>query len=322
MFMNMDVERLPLKSLSLFSCGAHPRLSREVCDLLDIREGDITVTAFSDCETRVVVGDSVRGNDVYLFQPTCAPVNENIMKLLIALDSMKRASARSITAVIPYYGYSRQDKKTKGREPITAKLVADLLSVAGANRIMCFDLHTAAIQGYFNIPVDHLSAIPLLCQYIRDKRFDEEVVIVSPDAGGVARARAFAKRLDAGLAIIDKRRPKPNESEMVNLVGDVNGKVAILVDDLIDTAGTICGAAQLLRRKGARHVLACATHPVFSGPAAERLAESEIEEVIVTNTIPIREGLFDRLRVLSIAPFISEAIYRINHNISVSSLFE
>lgn len=318
----MDVERLPLKKVSLFDCGAHPALSHEVADLLDVRVGDMTVTHFSDHETRVVVSDSVRGSDVYLMQPTCAPVNEHIMNLLIVLDSVRRASANTISAIIPYFGYSRQEKKTKGREPITAKLVANLLMVAGAQRIITFDLHTNAIQGFFDIPVDHLSAIPLLASYFISKGLEDDIVIVSPDAGGVARAREFAKRLDASLAIIDKRRPKPNQAEMTHLIGDVRGKVAILVDDLIDTAGTIAEASRLLDRHGAREVFACATHAVFSGPAIERLQDTPLTEVVVTDTIPTVGKEFDRLKVLTVAPMISEAIYRINHNISISTLFE
>ncbi len=318
----MDVERLPLRNVSIFSCGAHPALTEQICDHLDIRKGKINITYFSDNETRIVVDDSVRGSDVYLVQPTSAPTNENIMNLLIILDSIKRASAKNITAVIPYFGYSRQEKKTKGREPITAKLIANLLTVAGAQRILTFDLHNIAIQGFFDIPVDHLSAIPLLCNHIKEKNYGNEFVIVSPDAGGVGRARAFAKRLDASLAIIDKRRPKPNHAEMTNVIGDVEGKIAILVDDMIDTAGTICGASKLLKENGAKKVIACATHPVFSGPAVERLKNSEIEEVVVTNTIPIKSKLFEKLTVLNISPLISEAIYRINHKISISTLFE
>jgi ribose-phosphate pyrophosphokinase len=255
-------------------------------------------------------------------QSTCAPVNDNIMNLLIILDSIKRASASCVTAVIPYFGYSRQEKKTQGREPITAKLVANLLTVAGAKRIITFDLHTHAIQGFFDIPVDHLTAIPLLCNHFMEKNFTDEIVVVSPDAGGVARARFFAKRLNASLAIIDKRRPSPNQAEMTNLVGDVDGKIAILVDDMIDTAGTISKAAELLKKKGAKQVYAAATHAVFSGPAVPRLMDSEITEVVVTNTLPMENRQFSKLTVLSIAPLISEAIYRINHQISVSSLFE
>lgn len=318
----MDVERLPLKKVSLFDCGAHPSLSNEIADLLDIRVGDMTVTHFSDHETRVVVRDSVRGSDVYLMQPTCAPVNEHIMNLLIVLDSIRRASANTISAIIPYFGYSRQEKKTKGREPITAKLIANLLTVAGAQRIITFDLHTNAIQGFFDIPVDHLSAIPLLASYFISKELEDEIVIVSPDAGGVARAREFAKRLNASLAIIDKRRPKPNQAEMTHLIGDVRGKIAILVDDLIDTAGTIAEASRLLDRHGAREVFACATHAVFSGPAIERLQDTPLTEVVVTDTIPTDGKEFDRLKVLTVAPMISETIYRINHNISISALFE
>lgn len=319
---DMDVERLPLKKVSLFDCGAHPCLTAQIADLLDIREGNLEVGSFSDQETRVVVRDSVRGSDVYLVQPTCSPVNQQIMNLLIVLDSVRRASASTITAVIPYFGYSRQEKKLRGREPITAKLIANLLTVAGAQRIITFDLHTNAIQGFFDIPVDHLSAIPLLANYFLEKDLPAEIVVVSPDAGGVARARAFARRLHAPLAIIDKRRPRPNQAEMTHLIGDVRGRVAILVDDLIDTAGTIAGAARLLDGQGALAVYACATHAVFSGPARERLQEAALTEVVVTDTIPTDGKAWDRLKILSVAPLISETIYRINHNISISTLFE
>ncbi len=277
---------------------------------------------FADGELYIQIQESIRGCDVYLVQPTCRPVNDHLMELLIIIDACRRASARQITAVIPYYGYARADRKTAGRESITAKLVANLMTQAGANRIVAMDLHSAQIQGYFDIPFDHVYGSPVLLNYLLSKQL-EDLVVVSPDVGGVARARAFAKKLnDAPLAIIDKRRQAHNVAEVMNVIGDVRGKTAVLVDDMIDTAGTISEGARFLRQQGARQVYACATHAVFSPPAIERLSSGVLEEVIVTNTIPIPEGQqFPQLRVLSVANLIGETIWRIHEDSSVSSMF-
>ncbi|NOS35415.1 MAG: ribose-phosphate diphosphokinase, partial [Deltaproteobacteria bacterium] len=279
------------------------------------------VKSFSDGEICVEVQESVRGMEVYVVQSTSNPGNKNLMELLIMVDALKRASAQAITAVIPYYGYARQDRKVAPRTPITAKLVADLLEVAGATRMLCIDLHAGQIQGFFNVPVDNIFSTPILLDYIK-KRYNNDAVVVSPDAGGVERARAFAKRLETGLAIIDKRRPSPNVSEVMNIIGEVEGKVAILLDDMIDTAGTITQSAEALKREGAREVYACCTHAVLSGPAIERLNDSCINEVVVTNTInPENYRACNKVKVLSVAPILGESIKRIHHGESVSSLF-
>jgi ribose-phosphate pyrophosphokinase len=277
---------------------------------------------FADGELYVQIQESIRGCDVYLIQPTCRPVNDNLMELLIMIDACRRASARQVTAVLPYYGYARADRKTAGRESITAKLAANLITQAGANRILAMDLHAAQIQGYFDIPMDHVYGSPTVVDYIASKQL-EDLVVVSPDVGGVARARALAKRLnDAPLAIIDKRRQAHNIAEVMNVIGDVRGKTAVLVDDMIDTAGTILEGAKILRKEGARQVYACATHAVFSPPAVERLSSGLLEEVIVTNTIPIaEEHRFPQLKILSVASVIGETIWRIHEENSVSSLF-
>jgi ribose-phosphate pyrophosphokinase len=277
---------------------------------------------FADGELYIQIQESIRGCDVYLIQPTCHPVNDHLMELLIMVDACRRASARQITAVVPYYGYARADRKTAGRESITAKLVANLIAKAGASRVLAIDLHSAQIQGYFDIPCDHVYGTPVLIDYIASKNL-ADLVVVSPDVGGVARARYFAKKLnDAPLAIIDKRRQAHNVAEVMNVVGDVRGKTAVLVDDMIDTAGTICEGARLLKREGARQVYACATHPVFSPPAIERLSSGLFAEVIVTNTIPMAvDRQFDQLTVLSMANLLGEAIWRIHEESSVSSMF-
>lgn len=277
---------------------------------------------FADGELYVQIQESIRGCDVYLIQPCCRPVNDHLMELLIMVDACRRASARQVTAVIPYYGYARADRKTAGRESITAKLVANLITQAGASRVLAMDLHSAQIQGYFDIPVDHVYGSPVLLDYLRSKNL-EDIVVVSPDVGGVARARAFANKLDdAPLAIIDKRRQAHNVAEVMNVVGDVKGKTAVLVDDMIDTAGTILEGARLLRREGAKEVYACATHAVFSPPAIERLQGGDFEEVIVTNTIPVPETQrFPQLTVLSVASILGETIWRIHEDSSVSSMF-
>jgi ribose-phosphate pyrophosphokinase len=278
--------------------------------------------SFADGEIYVQVQESIRGCDVYLIQPTCRPVNDHLTELLIMIDACRRASARQITAVMPYYGYARADRKTAGRESITAKLVANLIVQSGANRVIAMDLHSAQIQGYFDIPCDHVYGSPALFQYLLDKQLPD-MVVVSPDVGGVARARAFAKKLDdSPLAIIDKRRQSHNVAEVMNVIGDVSGKTAVLVDDMIDTAGTIYEAAKLLRQRGARQVYACATHAVFSPPAIERLSSGVFEEVIVTNTIPLPADLhFPQLKMLSVASLIGETIWRVHEDTSVSSMF-
>ena len=308
--------------LRLFSGSANVPLAQEVARYLGIDLGPMVRKRFADGELYVQIQESIRGCDVYLIQPTCCPVNDRLMELLIMIDACRRASARQITAVIPYYGYARADRKTAGRESITAKLVANLITQAGAGRILAMDLHSAQIQGYFDIPFDHVYGSPVLLDYLASKQLTD-IVVVSPDVGGVARARAFAKKLDdAPLAIIDKRRQAHNVAEVMNLIGDVRGKTAVLVDDMIDTAGTISEGARLLRREGARQVYACATHAVFSPPAIERLSSGILEEVIVTNTIPVpEENRFKQLTVLSVANLLGETIWRIHEDSSVSSMF-
>ena len=308
--------------LKLFSGSANTHLAQEVARYLGVDLGPMVRKRFADGELYVQIQESIRGCDVYLIQPACYPVNDHLMELLIIIDACRRASARQITAVLPYYGYARADRKTAGRESITAKLVANLITQAGASRILAMDLHSAQIQGYFDIPVDHVYGSPVLLDYLAHKDLPD-LVVVSPDVGGVARARAFAKKLnDAPLAIIDKRRQAHNVAEVMNVVGDVSGKTAVLVDDMIDTAGTISEAARLLRREGARQVYACATHPVFSGPAIERLSSGVFEEVLVTNTIPVPESRnFPQLRVVSVASILGETIWRVHEDSSVSSMF-
>ncbi len=310
------------EGIQLFTGNANKSLSQEVARCLGIPVGDAMVSTFSDGEIMVQINENVRGTDVFVLQPTCTPVNHNIMELLLMVDALKRASAKRITAVIPYYGYARQDKKVQPRVPISAKLVADLITAAGTNRILTIDLHVGQIQGFFDIPVDHLYATPVLLDYIR-LQYSSETVIVSPDAGGVERARAFAKRLKASLAIIDKRRGKANISEVMNVIGDVEGKDAILLDDMIDTAGTITQAVSTLKEKGAKRVVAACTHAVLSGPAIERIDSSALQEVIVTNTIPVdsKREQCKKLTVLSVAPLLGEAIRRIHEESSINLLF-
>jgi ribose-phosphate pyrophosphokinase len=312
--------------LVLTSGRANPRLSQEIAESLGMRLAETDVMEFSDGEVFVQVNENVRGADVFVIQPTCHPVNRNIMELLIMIDALKRASAFRITAVIPYYGYGRQDRKVQPRVPITAKLVADLITAAGAHRVLTMDLHAGQIQGFFNIPVDHLFAAPVLLQYFQERLGQgtwKDLVVVSPDAGGVERARAFAKRLGTSLAIMDKRRTGPNEAKTMHVIGDVKGRDVILLDDMIDTAGSITQAVQALRQEGAHRIVASCTHAVLSGQAIERLERSEIEEVVVTNTIPLREDLAcaKKVTVLSVAPLLGEAIRRIHTETSVSSLF-
>jgi len=297
-------------------------LAKEICTYLGIHLGEATISSFSDGEARIRIEENVRGADVFLVQSTCPPVNDSIMELLIMIDALKRSSAYRITAVIPYFGYARQDRKDQPRVPISAKLIADLITTAGADRVLTMDLHAGQIQGFFNIPVDHLYATPVLLDYI-SKAWGKDLVVVSPDAGGVERARAFAKRLQANLAIIDKRREGPNQTQIMNIIGDVEGRSALLLDDMIDTAGTIVQGAQACANKGASRVWAGCTHPVLSGPALERIQASCLEEIVVTNTIPLngKEQRCPKLRVLSVAPLLGEAITRIHEEESVSSLF-
>jgi ribose-phosphate pyrophosphokinase len=310
------------KSICIFSGHANPLLAESIAEYLQLPVGRLKISNFSDGEIFAEIQENVRGVDVYIVQPTCAPVNDNLMELLVTVDALKRASAGAITAVIPYYGYGRQDRKVAPRTPITAKLVADLLSASGVSRVLSMDLHAGQIQGFFNVPFDHLFAMPVFLEALRPK-LKEETVFVSPDAGGVERARAYAKRLRGELAIIDKRRAKANVSEVMNIVGDVDGRDCVIVDDMIDTAGTLTNAAQALKERGAKRVLAIATHPVCSGPAIKRIVESPIEEVVVTNTIPLSaEALASgKFTVLSVARLLGEAIKRIHNSDSVSSLF-
>lgn len=310
------------RDLQLFSLNSNPKLAEEIAEHIGVPLGKCTVTKFSDGETQINIDESVRSCDVYIIQSTSEPVNENIMELLIFIDALKRASASSINIVIPYYGYARQDRKARAREPITSKLVANLLETAGAERILTLDLHAPQIQGFFDVPIDHLVGVPLLSDYFEAKNL-EDVVVVSPDHGGVIRARKMAERLKAPIGIIDKRRPKPNVAEVMNVVGDIKGKTAIIIDDIIDTAGTIKLAADALIENGAKEVYACCTHPVLSGPAIERLENSQIKELVVTNTIQLPdEKKIDKITELSVAPLIGEAIKRIHNEASVSVLFD
>lgn len=309
-------------NIKVFSGNANRELAKDICKELDVTFGNCEVGRFSDGEIFVNIDETVRGRDVFIIQPTSTPVNDNLMELLILIDAFKRASAGRINAVIPYYGYARQDRKTKAREPITAKLVANLLTMAGIDRVITMDLHAGQIQGYFDIPVDHLSGVPILAEYFKDI-VNDETVIVSPDLGGVTRARNFANLLDLPIAIIEKRRPKANVSEVMNVIGDIKGKNVVLIDDIIDTGGTITKAAQVLKDFGAKTVYACATHPVLSGPAIERIENSVIEKFIITNTIPLlAHKKIDKIGIVNVAPIFAEAIRRIHYNESVSILFD
>jgi ribose-phosphate pyrophosphokinase len=311
------------EGIKLFTGNAHKGLANEIADDLGIPVGDATVSKFSDGEITVHINENVRGSDVFVLQPTCMPVNHNIMELLLMVDALKRASARRITAVIPYYGYARQDRKVQPRVPISAKLVADLITAAGTNRVLTMDLHAAQIQGFFNIPVDNLYASPVLLDYVENKYNSQDLVIVSPDAGGVERARSFAKKLECSIAIIDKRREAANISQLMNVIGEVKGKDAIVLDDMVDTGGTTIQAVSALKEKGAKNVIAACTHAVLSGNAVEKVNNSLLEELIVTNTIPLdsKKDKCNKLTVLSIATLIGEAIKRIHEESSISSLF-
>ena len=313
----------PTHDIKLFAGRSNSKLAEEIAEYLGTTVGQMVIKNFADGEIYVQVQESIRGDDIFIVQPICNPVNENLMELLIMIDAFKRASAKSITAVIPYYGYARQDRKTSGREAITAKLVADLLTTAGADRILAMDLHTGQIQGFFNILVDHIYSTSVIVDYLKKLNIpNDDLVVVSPDMGGVARSRYLAKQMDTPMAIIDKRRNRHNEAIAVNIIGDITNKTCIMFDDIIDTAGTICGAAQLLKDKGAKDVYVCATHPVFSGPALERLEKAPIKEVVVTNTIPLSKNFLpEKIKQLSVAPLLGEAISRIHDGESVSALF-
>lgn len=308
--------------MAVFTGNANPELAKEICGYLEVPLGGAEVVKFSDGEIKVQIKDNVRGRDVFIIQPTCNPVNDNLMELLIMIDAMRRASARRITAVMPYFGYARQDRKAGPRVPISARLVADLISAAGANRVLTIDLHAGQIQGFFNIPVDNIFAKPVIIKYLESKYQSENAVVVSPDAGGAERARAFAKKLNTSIALIDKRRERPNESKVMHVVGDVKDKNAILVDDMIDTAGTIAQGAAALKKEGAESVITACVHAVLSGPAIDRLNESALDEVVITNTIPLGEKKSEKLTILSIAPLLGESIRRIHNEESVSSLFD
>ncbi|MBG0776562.1 MAG: ribose-phosphate pyrophosphokinase [Desulfovibrionaceae bacterium] len=309
------------RDLKILTGTSNPRLAQAICEHLGCQLTPCIAKTFSDGEIRIEIGDNVRGDDVFVIQPTCAPVNFNLMQLCLMLDALKRASAGRVTAVVPYYGYARQDRKVVPRAPISAKLVADFLTTAGMDRMITIDLHAGQIQGFFNVPVDNLYAAPVILDYLR--QLDGEAILVSPDAGGVERARAYAKRLGTGLAIIDKRRDEPNKAKAMNVIGDVKGKSAIILDDMIDTAGTICAGADVLLEQGAKEVMACATHPVLSGPAIQRLNESSLSQVIVTNTIPLGEKIEEcpKLKEMSVAGLLAKAIHNIHTESSVSVLF-
>lgn len=311
------------KEIKIFAGNSNRELAEEIARKLNKKLGDAEIGRFSDGEISVKINETVRGADVFVVQSTCHPVNENLMELLIMIDAFKRASAGRITAVIPYYGYARQDRKARARDPITAKLVANLITSAGADRVLTMDLHAPQIQGFFDIPLDHLIGVPILAKYFIENVDLENAVVVSPDLGSVTRARNFATKLDLPLAIVDKRRPKANVAEIMNIIGDVKDKTAIMVDDMIDTAGTIVAAAQALMDYGAKEVYACCTHPVLSGPAVERIQSSPIKELIVLNTIPLPpEKKIDKIKVLSVADLFAEAINRIYEDVAISTLFD
>lgn len=314
------------KKLKIFTGNANPKLAQEIVDYLGLELGKGFVGKFNNGEIQVMIDESVRGKDVFVIQPTCQPANDTLMELLIMADALKRASARYITAVVPYYGYARQDRKTRGREPITSKLVADLMTTAGITRVVTMDLHAGQIQGFFDIPVDHLGSASIIAKYINEKKAKSDmgdIVVVSPDLGGVTRARDLADRVNAPIAIIEKRRPRPGVAEVMNVIGDIKGKTCILVDDIVDTAGSLCGGAKALKEMGAAKVYAACAHAVLTDPAVDRIKNSVISELIITNTIPLPdEKHIDKIKVLSVAPLLGEAIMRIFHDVSVSRLFD
>ena len=310
------------KKLKIFTGNANPALAKEICDYLGLPLGEAFVGRFNNGEVQIMIDESVRGKDVFIIQPTSYPVNDNLMELMVMADALKRASARHITAVVPYYGYARQDRKTRGREPITAKLVANLMQTAGITRLVTIDLHAGQIQGFFDVPVDHLFGASILAKYINEKNM-EDVIVVSPDLGGVTRARDLADRIGAPIAIIEKKRPEPGVAKVMNLIGDVKGKNCIIVDDIVDTAGSLVEGAKALEQFGAKSVMAAVTHAVLTDPASERIANSNIKELIVTNTMPLPENCkLDNVTQLSVAPLLGEAIMRIFHEVSVSNLFD
>lgn len=310
------------KKLKIFTGNANPALAREICDYLGLPLGEAFVGRFNNGEVQIMIDESVRGKDVFIIQPTSYPVNDNLMELMVMADALKRASARHITAVVPYYGYARQDRKTRGREPITAKLVANLMQTSGITRLVTVDLHAGQIQGFFDVPVDHLFGASILAKYINEKNM-EDVIVVSPDLGGVTRARDLADRIGAPIAIIEKKRPEPGVAKVMNLIGDVKGKNCIIVDDIVDTAGSLVEGAKALKEFGAKSVMAAVTHAVLTDPASERIANSNIKELIVTNTMPLPENCkLDNVTQLSVAPLLGEAIMRIFHEVSVSNLFD
>ena len=310
------------KDIKIFAANSNKELAQKIADQLGLPLSKCDVGTFSDGEIAISVGETVRGSDVFVVQSTCPPVNNNLMELLIMIDALKRASAGRITAVIPYFGYARQDRKSKPRDPISSKLVADLITAAGADRVLTMDLHAAQIQGFFNIPLDHLVGMPILSKHFEEKHI-EDLVVVSPDLGSVNRARTFANRLDAPIAIIDKRRPRPNVSEIMNIIGDIKDKNVVIIDDIIDTAGTLCNAANALKERGAKSVRACATHALLSGPAIERIKDSAIEELIILDTIPLtEEKKLDKIKVETVAKVFAQAIQRIYSDQSISKIFE
>ena len=310
------------KKLKIFTGNANPELAKEICDYLGLPLGEAFVGRFNNGEVQIMIDESVRGKDVFIIQPTSYPVNDNLMELMVMADALKRASARHITAVVPYYGYARQDRKTRGREPITAKLVANLMQTSGITRLVTIDLHAGQIQGFFDVPVDHLYGASILAKYINEKNL-EDVIVVSPDLGGVTRARDLADRIGAPIAIIEKKRPEPGVAKVMNLIGDVKGKNCIIVDDIVDTAGSLVEGAKALKEFGAKSVMAAVTHAVLTDPASERIANSNIKELIVTNTMPLPENCkLDNVTQLSVAPLLGEAIMRIFHEVSVSNLFD
>ena len=310
------------KKLKIFTGNANPELAKEICDYLGLPLGEAFVGRFNNGEVQIMIDESVRGKDVFIIQPTSYPVNDNLMELMVMADALKRASARHITAVVPYYGYARQDRKTRGREPITAKLVANLMQTSGITRLVTIDLHAGQIQGFFDVPVDHLYGASILAKYINEKDL-EDVIVVSPDLGGVTRARDLADRIGAPIAIIEKKRPEPGVAKVMNLIGDVKGKNCIIVDDIVDTAGSLVEGAKALEEFGAKSVTAAVTHAVLTDPASERIANSNIKELIVTNTMPLPENCkLDNVTQLSVAPLLGEAIMRIFHEVSVSNLFD
>lgn len=319
----MDAPSLNTSKLIVFGGTASRHLSKEVCRLLNSEEGELEVQRFSDGETSIKILNNVRGAECSVIQSTCTPVNDNLVELLLTIDALRRASADKVNVVMPYYGYARQDRKEQGRVALSAKLVANLIAIAGADRIICLDLHSAQIQGFFDIPVDHLLALPVMVDYLKKNDMDRDIVVVSPDVGNVKRARNYAARLDAPLAIIDKRRPEPNVSEVMSIIGDIEGKRCFMFDDMIDTAGTLCNGAQALVDRGAASVLACASHAVLSGPAKKRIQDSVLEQVIVTDSILQTDGdTMSKIKIVSIAPLLAEAIHRIHCHLSVSALFE